>query len=203
MILRDAPSTKSLAAEIIRRGGIVAFRTDTFYGLGVDPGNVQSIRKLINLKGREEGKPILLILADPDDANRYVQDRSNAFDRATGFWPGPLTLVARAQAGIPPELTAGTGTIGVRLPADDNVRDLVRVCGGALTGTSANVSGAPPARSATEVQNQFPIGVDLIIDGGDVEITEPSSVLDVTGSKPQIIREGAVSRKALQKLMEG
>ena len=183
----------SRAAKIVSEGGVIAFRTDTFYGLGVDPFNAAAVAKLRELKGREENKPILLLLSDASVADRFIADRSKAFDDvATRFWPGPLTIVGVAVSNLPPEITAGTGTVGVRVPADQDVRELVRVCGGALTATSANPSGREPARSAREARDYFGNGIDLIIDGGEVTATEPSTVLDVTTSPPRVVREGAV-----------
>lgn len=187
------------AAKIIARGGVIAFRTDTFYGLGADPFNAAAVAKVRALKGREENKPILLLLADAGEADRFIADRSAQFEEvARKFWPGPLTIVGRAVADLPPEITAGTGTVGVRVPADSGVRDLVRQCGGALTATSANPSGREPARSAKEVLEYFGNGIDLIVDGGEVTATEPSTVLDVTTLPPRVIREGAIKAADLR-----
>ena len=182
------------AAKIVSEGGVIAFRTDTFYGLGVDPFNAAAVAKIRELKGREENKPILLLLSDASLADHFIADRSEIFDDvARKFWPGPLTIVGVAVANLPPEITAGTGTVGVRVPADDGVRDLVRQCGGALTATSANPSGREPARSAKDVIDYFGDQIDLVIDDGEVTATEPSTVLDVTTSPPGVIREGAIS----------
>ena len=181
------------AAKIISEGGVIAFRTDTFYGLGADPFNAAAVARIRELKGREENKPILLLLSDASIADRFIADRSKAFEEvARKYWPGPLTIVGVAVTGLPAEITAGTGTVGVRVPADEGVRELVRACGGALTATSANPSGSEPARSAGEVLDYFGDRVDLIIDGGEVTATEPSTVLDVTTSPPRVVREGAV-----------
>ena len=180
------------AARIISEGGVIAFRTDTFYGLGADPFNATAVAKIRELKGREENKPILLLLADASVADRFVADRSNEFEEvARKFWPGPLTIVGRAVENLPSEITAGTGTVGVRVPADASVRDLVRQCGGVLTGTSANPSGSEPARSAEDVRDYFGDRIDLIVDGGVVTATQPSTVIDVTTSRMRIIRQGA------------
>ena len=181
------------AAQIVSAGGVIAFRTDTFYGLGADPFNAAAVAKVRELKGREENKPILLLLADASVADRFIADRSKAFEEvARKFWPGPLTIVGVAVADLPPEVTAGTGTVGVRVPADESVRELVRECGGALTATSANPSGREPARTAKQVTDYFGDRVDLVIDGGEVTATEASTVLDVITSPPRIIREGAI-----------
>jgi L-threonylcarbamoyladenylate synthase len=183
----------SRAAKIISDGGVIAFRTDTFYGLGADPFNATAVARIRELKGREENKPILLLLSDASVADRFIADRSQAFeDVARKFWPGPLTIVGVAVANLPPEITAGTGTVGVRVPADESVRELVRECGGALTATSANPSGKEPARSAEEVKEYFGDLVDLVIDEGEVTATEPSTVLDVTTSPLRVVREGAI-----------
>jgi L-threonylcarbamoyladenylate synthase len=183
------------AAKIISEGGVIAFRTDTFYGLGADPFNANAVARIRELKGREENKPILLLLADVSVVDRLITNRSKAFDDvAKKFWPGPLTIVGEAVATLPPEITAGTGTVGVRVPADSSVRELVRVCGGALTATSANPSGKGPARSAKEVLDYFGDRLDLVIDDGEVTATEPSTVLDMTTSPPRLLR-GSLPQK--------
>ena len=192
----------SRAAKIISDGGVIAFRTDTFYGLGADPFNATVVARIRELKGREENKPILLLLSDVSVADRFIADRSQAFeDVARKFWPGPLTIVGVAVANLPPEITAGTGTVGVRVPADESVRELVRECGGALTATSVNPSGKEPARSAEEVKEYFGDLVDLVIDEGEVTATEPSTVLDVTTSPLRLVREGAIKATDLHGMM--
>ena len=179
------------AARVVMSGGVIAFRTDTFYGLGVDPFNPRALNRIRELKGREDSKPILIVISDAIEADRFISERSNLFEIvSTRHWPGALTLVLNARDDIPDELTAGTGTIGVRLPDDADVRALVRTCGGALTATSANPSGAAPARTSSEVAKYFPVGVDLIVDSGDVISDQPSTVLDVCGDVPRVIREG-------------
>lgn len=199
MILPDNEQTRIQAAEIVQRGGLIAFRTDTFYGLGADPLNQSAVAKIRLLKGREESKPILVLVADARDVVRFVSHRTTSFDRvAERHWPGPLTLVGKARPELPDELTAGTGTIGVRLPKDQTVRALIRICGGSLTGTSANLSTQSPARSAAEVDAYFPMGIDLILDSGEVAVTEASTVIDLSGPEFVLVREGAISRVALQ-----
>src|SRR5438552_2523475 len=127
MIRVDSEATRLHASALIARGGVTAFRTDTFYGLGVDPFNREAVQKIKQLKGREEHKPILIIISNLEAVERYVVDPTPTFDLlAKTFWPGPLTLIGRAAAGIPKDITAGTETIGVRLPGDDKVRALMR-----------------------------------------------------------------------------
>ena len=188
------------ASEVIAKGGVIAFRTDTFYGLGANPFNPLAVARVRELKGREDDKPILLLISDRDQVERLIVDPSEAFTRAAEeFWPGPLTIIGAAVAALPEAITAGTGTVGIRLPGEEQVRELVRECGGVVTATSANPSGREPARSANEVADYFPVGLDLIIDGGEVQVTEPSTVLDALNS-PRVVREGAVKRNLIEQL---
>lgn len=200
MIQNANEPTRIEAARIIRDGGVIAFRTDTFYGLGADPLNPDAVRKVRELKGREDDKPILILISDDSELDRFTNNSQFLRMIAVGYWPGPLTLIGGARPELPAELTAATGTIGVRLPDDEGVRGLTRACGGALTATSANISGQPPARTAREVENYFPEGIDLIIDGGEVTATQPSTVLDISGPKPRLVREGAIPREELEEL---
>ena len=194
---------KHLAAEIIARGGVIAFRTDTFYGLGADPFNRSAVQRIKQLKGREANQPILVVISDIDQIEHFITERSRAFDLlAERFWPGALTLIGKAAPEVPGEVTAGTGTIGVRLPGDDNVRALLRACGGALTATSANPSGAEPARTAGEVERYFGAAVDLIIDGGEARADRPSTVVDARAAELKLIREGAVLWSSIREYLD-
>lgn len=199
MIIPQAIETLARIGETIARGGIIAFRTDTFYGLGANPFDRQALEKIKQLKGREDQKPILIVISDREDADRFIAKRSVTFDLlATIFWPGPITLICQADAEVPEEITAGTGTIGVRLPGDDRVRALVKACGGALTATSANPSREKPALSAQEVLVYFGESVDLIVDGGATVTNQPSTVVDVCGDKPHLVREGILPWSKIQ-----
>jgi len=200
MIVPNSRESHNSAAEIIRRGGVIAFRTDTFYGLGADPFNRHALERIKQLKSREASKPILVVISDIDQIERFVSERSRAFDLlAERFWPGALTLIGQAAPTVPDEVTAGTGTIGIRLPDDDDVLALMRSCGGALTATSANPSGEKPARTADEVASYFGATVDLIIDGGKARADLPSTVVDAGGLEPKLIREGAIPWSEIQK----
>jgi L-threonylcarbamoyladenylate synthase len=191
------------AASIIKSGGIIAFKTDTFYGLGVDPLNGPSVQRLKRVKGRDDGKPILLLISDETEVLRFTPARTLIFEKASrAFWPGPITIVTRADPAVPSEITAGTGTVGIRLPSDHLVREFVRLCGGALTATSANLTGRPPARSAAEVLDQFDGTIDLVVDAGEVTVTEPSTVLDSTTYPVRLIREGVISRAKIETVFE-
>ena len=198
MILKDNEATRIEAARIISGGGVIAFRTDTFYGLGADPFNRNAVARIRELKGREDDKPILLLVSDASEVDRFIEQSGFYKMVAIGKWPAPLTLIGVSRPEVPIELTAGTKSLGVRLPDDENVRSLVRACGGALTATSANVSGQPPARTAKEVENYFPEGIDLIIDGGEATATQPSTVVDLSGPEARVVREGVITREELK-----
>ena len=194
MIISQTPDSFSRIAELVSHGGVIAFRTDTFYGLGVDPFNREAVSRIKQLKGRGAAKPILIVISDRDEIGRFINERSESFQRlAQTFWPGPLTLIGKAASELPDEITAGTETVGVRLPDDDNMRLLLRKCGGALTATSANRSDEVPAESAEDVKKYFGSAIDLIVDGGPSRINRPSTVVDVTDAEPRLIREGAIA----------
>jgi L-threonylcarbamoyladenylate synthase len=199
LIIPQTTETLAAIAATIANGGVIAFRTDTFYGLGADPLNRHAVQKLKLIKGRDERKPILVIVSDREQIDRFIAKRSAEFDLlAKTFWPGPLTLIGRAAQETPEEITAGTESLGVRLPDDDSVRGLVRACGGALTATSANPSHQEPAKTAPEVFNYFGETIDLIVDGGVAIADRPSTVLDVCGDEPRLVRKGAINWSQIQ-----
>jgi len=198
-ILPDGAEARSIAAAAIKRGEVIAFRTDTFYGLGVDPFNRRAVAKIKALKGSAENKPLLIVVSDAVAVERFVADKNKTFSTlVASHWPGALTVVVRARMEVPEELTARTGTIGVRWPAAEGVREFVRACGGALTATSANPTGESPACSADEVAAYFPEGLALIVDGGRTVAAQPSTVVEVCGAEVRLIREGAVAWSELQ-----
>ncbi len=191
-------------AEVIASGGVIAFRTDTFYGLGADPFHRSAVANLKQLKGKEASKPILVVMSDADQIDRFIAERGPTFDRlAEKFWPGPLTLIGKAARKVPPEITADTGTIGMRIPDDDEVRSLIRSCGGALTATSANPSGREPSRNAADVERYFGDAIDLIVDGGDARIGRPSTVVNVSESMAALVREGVIAWSWIQAALKG
>jgi len=194
MIIPYTAESFELISQTIERGGVIAFRTDTFYGLGADPFNRAALQRIKELKGREDNKPILIVISDRDQVERFIAAPSHSFQLLSKeFWPGALTLIGKARPEVAAEITAGTDTIGVRLPNDERVRALVRACGGALTATSANPSHEPPATSAVAVQHYFAERIDLIIDDRESQTDAASTVVDATGDKPKLIREGVVA----------
>lgn len=204
MIISQTHENLTRVADVVARGGVIAFRTDTFYGLGADPFNAVAVQKIKDLKGREGNKPILVLISDVEQLGRLIENPSAAFDEvAKQFWPGALTIIGKATGPLPSELTAGTKSVGVRLPDDETVRSLVRACGGALTATSANPSGEPPARSAAEASKYFGESVDLIVDGGATKTDYPSTVVDASGSEVKLVREGSIAWAEIQVASRG
>lgn len=202
MIISQQAATLERIAATVSAGGVIAFRTDTFYGLGADPFNASAVQKVKELKGREGNKPILVLISDLEQLGRLIENRSAAFDEfARRFWPGALTIIGKATGQLPSELTAGTESVGVRLPDDEGVRSLVRACGGALTATSANPSGEPPARSAAEALKYFGERVNLIVDGGTTKTDQPSTVVDASGSEVKLVREGVMGWEEIQRTL--
>lgn len=187
------------AVAEIGRGGVVAAPTDTLYGLLADPRNRSALRLLFRLKGRPENKPILLLLDSLRRLDGIVADKPPAFAvLARRFWPGPLTLVLPATPNVASLVTAGRGTVAVRLPRAPLIRALVRQARCPLTGTSANLSGRAGARSAAEVAAQLGDRLSLILDAGRVRRPVPSTVVDLTGAEAQVLREGCIAARTIE-----
>ena len=199
LIRLPGENTNALARELIAKGEIVAFRTDTLYGLGVNPWDRKALRVLNKLKGREEGKPTSILISDETLVTNFILRRTPLYELLSRtYFPGAITIIETARDEVPDELTANTKTIGVRVPDDEAVRDFVRTCGGALTATSANLSGQPSSLTANQVAAHFPEGVSLIVDRGSCETTLASTIIDISGRSPRLLREGAINRESLQ-----
>jgi L-threonylcarbamoyladenylate synthase len=179
------------AAAVVEAGGVVAFPTETFYGLGVAALDAAAVRRLFALKGRPESRPILVLVDDPARVDRIALMTASARELIARHWPGALTLVLPARPVVPAELTAGTGTIGVRQPSHPVARALAAVAG-PITAPSANLTGEMPPTTAAEVLRVFDGRIELVLDGGPTPGGLPSTVLDVTVDPPRVLREGAV-----------
>jgi L-threonylcarbamoyladenylate synthase len=189
-----APSAAAIAeaAAVLGSGGVVAFPTETFYGLGVAALDVAAVRRLFALKGRPESRPVLVLVDDPARIERLAVVTAKARELIARHWPGALTLVLRARDVVSVELTAGTGTIGVRQPAHPVARALAAALDAPVTAPSANLTGEAPPTTAGEVLSVFDGRIELILDGGPTPGGLPSTVLDVTVDPPRVLREGAV-----------
>lgn len=192
----------SRCRDVISSGGIIAYPTDTFYGLGADPSNAAAVKRLFNIKGRTPDKPVLLLIKDAGEVAEWAEEiTSLAAQLMRTHWPGPLTLVFKARGTVLRELTAGTDTIGLRVPGSELTRELLAYLGTALTGTSANASGGPNAQTAGEAEQSVGDAVDLILDGGMTTGGMPSTVVDVSAGMPKVIRQGAIPFQKLHFLI--
>jgi L-threonylcarbamoyladenylate synthase len=190
---RPDPETLRRAASLLRDGRLVAFPTETFYGLGAHALDEAGVARIFRAKGRPGDKPLLVLvesLAMVERVARDVPDRARRL--MAKYWPGPLTLVLPARAGLPAALTAGTGTIGVRLSGHPVARALVHAVDAPVTAPSANRHDGAAPRTADEVLAALGPAVDLVLDGGPTPGGLPSTVLDVTAVPPVVLRPGAV-----------
>ncbi|HZZ83584.1 MAG TPA: L-threonylcarbamoyladenylate synthase [Anaeromyxobacteraceae bacterium] len=181
------------AARVLRAGGLVAYPTETFYGLGALASCAPALARLAAAKLRPEGKPLPLLAATPEAAFAVAASVPPLARRlAARFWPGPLTLVLAAAPGLAAEVTAGLGTVGIRVPGSEVARELARLAGGPLVSTSANLSGGPPPARASELDLALRARLDLVLDAGPTPGGLPSTLVDVTGPAPRLVRDGAV-----------
>ncbi len=181
------------ATKIISEGGIVAFPTESFYGLGVDATNSHAINKVFQIKKRDRNLPILILISSLRDLPRYaVHIPSRAKRLGKKFWPGGLTMVFQASPVLSSALTSNTGKVGIRISSHPIANAISKSLNVPITATSANISGMAPCIKADQVVEWFNNGVDLILDGGETQGKHPSTILDVTIDPPLIIREGIV-----------
>jgi len=208
VVLRVDPSDPDLgalgqAAEAIGLGLVVAYPTDTLYGLAVDPRNADAVRRLFALKGRPESSALTLIASDLDQVCAVGELSADAQRLADQWWPGPLTIVLRARHGLVADALAGGSTVGVRVPGHPVARALARVASFCITATSANRSGEPAASSADGVVQSLP-GVDVVLDAGESRGGAPSTIVDASKDTIALVRAGAIPwERVLKSLSSG
>jgi len=189
------------AAEVIKKGGVVAFPTETVYALGADAMNKDAVKKIFRLKKREANKPIAIFLSKPEELSKFVKVITSPAKRLIKyFWPGPLTLIFKSKPGKLIYLTGKEEKIGIRVSSSKTVQSLLRQTKTPLTATSANLSGLKGSLSAFEVLKGFSGKIALVLDGGPSEEAAPSSVVDVCGDTPILIREGRISFEEIKKI---
>ena len=189
-------------ADILGKGGLIAFPTETFYGLGAHALIRDAVEAVFRIKSRDPGKPVSVIVSDLAMFERIVEPPPAVFKAiASRFWPGPLTLVLRAVPGIPDNILGPDRTIGIRFPRVDWLRAVVKTLGAPITATSANISGEKELYDPRNVKRAFAGLVDLIVDGGRTPGLLATTVLDLTQDKPRILRDGQVSRSALEEFL--
>jgi L-threonylcarbamoyladenylate synthase len=198
----DAAEWLARALACLGGGGALAIPTESFYGLAVDCRDRDAVGRLLKLKGYAPGRPVLLLAASVEQVRRLTcwNEARGAAALAQAFWPGPLTLVIRAAPGV--ELAAcPTGTLAIRVSSHPVPRRLAGALGAPVTGTSANPAGSPPARTASEAAAYFPGGLGVVLDAGPCAGGRPSTLLDLSGGVPTVLRQGSVSPAALGEVL--
>uniref|UniRef100_A0A832I1B8 L-threonylcarbamoyladenylate synthase n=1 Tax=Eiseniibacteriota bacterium TaxID=2212470 RepID=A0A832I1B8_UNCEI len=181
------------AAEAVLRGGVIAFPTDTLYGLGCSLFDVGAVEMVARLKRRDPSLAVISLIPTPDQARGLALEVSEAAERLIArHWPGPLSLIFLAAPIVPARVRGAGGTVALRCPADTLSQRLLDRIGGPVVSSSANLSGQPPAQTAEEVVRIFGNQLDLVIDGGPRRGALPSTLVDVSGARPRLLRRGAV-----------
>lgn len=201
-VLVDAGQIE-VAVAILRQGGLVAFPTETVYGLGANAESSDALDKLYTVKGRPKGHPVIVHLGDAQQLNDWAQDIPElAWKLAEAFWPGPLTLILNRSARVPDTVTGGQETVGIRVPDHPVALQLLRAFGGGIAAPSANRFGRLSPTRAAHVQADLGEDVDMIIDGGDCPVGVESTIVAFRNGKPMILRPGMITVEQIAKALE-
>jgi L-threonylcarbamoyladenylate synthase len=185
------------AAEAVLRGGVIAFPTDTLYGLGCSLFDVSAVEMVARLKRRDPSLAVISLIPEPRQAYGLAAEISETAARLIDrYWPGPLSLIFRAAPIVPPRVRGAGGTVALRCPKDTLCQRLLERIGGPVVSSSANLSGQPPAQSAEEVLRVFGNQLDLVLDGGPRQGGVASTLVDVSGTRPRLLRAGALDVSA-------
>ncbi|MCR5823205.1 MAG: threonylcarbamoyl-AMP synthase [Lachnospiraceae bacterium] len=192
------------AGEILRSGGLVAFPTETVYGLGGDGLNPEASKKIYAAKGRPSDNPLIVHIADVKDIEKLALEIPElAWKLAEKFWPGPMTMILKKGDAVPKTTTGGLDTVAIRLPSDEIARTLIRESGCFIAAPSANSSGRPSPTKAEHVIEDLSGKIDMIIDGGSCDIGLESSIIDLSGEKPLILRPGFITQEDFETVAKG
>ena len=191
-----------LAADYIVKGEIVAFPTDTLYGIGCDPFNIKAIEKMFSLKSRSKQKPINLLIESENQLHEITEDLPTITQLLIeDFWPGALTLIFKKKKTIPSILTSNLPSIGIRMPNNPIILELIRKVKRPLAVTSANISGKPNTTNAKQVYENFRKEIPLILDGGETSAGKESTIIDLTVDPPKILREGILRLEEIRETL--
>jgi L-threonylcarbamoyladenylate synthase len=191
------------AATLIRRGGLIALPTDTLYGLAADPFRRDAVARVFEVKGRHAERALPLIAYDTAQVTASLGRLTPIGERlAAAYWPGPLTLLVAAPPAVAAGVSAGTGRVGVRVPAGAVARAVCRAVGRPVTATSANISGQPATADPDEVERTLGARIDLLLDGGPTRGGAPSTIVDVTQDAPRLVRAGVIAWDEIQACMD-
>ncbi len=195
----DNPNNRSVAAILLREGGVVAYPTDTSYGLGAVVYNHSAVATVFVIKGRSRDQGLPVLIASESQLGEVAESVPDAgLALAKRFWPGALTLVVPRHPGLPKAVTGGADTVAVRLPDHPAPQTLISACGTPITGTSANRHGGPEPTTAEEVQRQLGTRLSMVLDGGPTGSALSSTVVDVTTYPPRVLRRGMVTAEELR-----
>ena len=197
--LSESPADLERAASLLRAGELVAFPTETVYGLGADAGNPAAVADIFRAKGRPADHPVIVHLPSVSALSRWASDIPDSARRlADMFWPGPLTLVLRRAPGVPDAITGGQDTVGLRVPGNPTALALLRAFGGAVAAPSANRFGHVSPTTADHVAQEFGDEIAAVVDGGRCSVGVESTIVDLTGSRPRLLRPGMIRVDALE-----
>ena len=186
-------------AEILRNGGTVVFPTETVYGLGANALDPDAVKKIFIAKGRPSDNPLIVHIDNFEKIYELVEEvPENAKKLADAYWPGPMTLILKKKSVIPNEVSAGLATVGIRIPRDKIARRLIKLAGVPVAAPSANLSGSPSPTNFNHVMNDMYGRVDVIIEGENAEVGLESTVIDVTGDIPTILRPGGITPEMIK-----
>ena len=190
------------AGEILRKGGLAAFPTETVYGLGADGLNEEAAEKIYAAKGRPSDNPLIIHITDMESLKKIAKNIPETAVRiAEKYWPGPLTMIFEKTDAVPYGTTGGLDTVAVRMPCDETAAAVIRAGGGFIAAPSANTSGRPSPTEAQHVKEDLEGRIDMIVDSGPVDIGVESTILDMTTVPPMILRPGAVTKEMLEELV--
>ena len=190
----DDPATPAIAADLIRRGELVAIPTETVYGLGADGLNEEAVARIFQAKGRPQDNPLILHVARAEDMEKFCHSIPQAaYQLAEAFWPGPLTMVLPARDIVPKRTTAGLSTVAVRCPDSDVTREIIRLSGVPIAAPSANISGKPSTTTAGHVLHDHDGRIAAVVDGGPCRVGVESTIVDLTEERPRLLRPGGVT----------
>jgi len=190
------------AVSILQAGGLVAFPTETVYGLGADARNREAVERIFAAKGRPADHPLIVHLCDAKEMSKWAQDIPEAaWQLAEVFWPGPLTLILRRQPNVPDAVTGGLDTVALRVPNHPVALGLLRAFGGGIAAPSANCYGRVSPTSAEDVREELKDSVDLVLDGGRCSIGIESTIVDLSTSTPKILRPGKITEEELYRVL--
>ena len=191
-------ATPALAAELIRRGELVAIPTETVYGLGANGLDEAAVANIFEAKGRPQDNPLILHISAPEEMERFCHHIPQAaYDLAKAFWPGPLTMVLPAKDIVPRRTTGGLNTVAVRCPDNDITRQIIRLSGVPIAAPSANISGKPSTTTAQHVLHDHDGKIAAIVDGGPCRVGVESTIVDLTEDRPRLLRPGGITPEQL------